>query len=287
MSLDTLNNGDSGLEARTKINAAIAAVNAGGNGGGALVRAKGTLTGHTTPGGDATPGHGGAYFNEWSSSGTGTVDVTIQGTSYTFTFDFADPMNGSYFIDITGFSSGDDAANAFYSGAASVLSSVVQNLSLESRTVAFDTIATGSSATVTVSVALSGSGGIYNNGADGYAATGGTQSIDLIPADGTKTIKPVRIWVYSEDQSQATFPGIFVGLRLMVAGTPYELGKIGGTSFGGAELAPFLSTTDVNIAQEWFAGRASAKLTAYLGNDEGYTVPVGGQVTVYAIAEQA
>ena len=287
MSLDTLNNGDSGLEARTKINAAIAAVNASGDGGTALVRGKGKLTGHIYPQVDATPGHGGAYFNEWSPPGTGTVVINIQSTPYTFTFDYADPMDGSYFIDMTGFSSADDAANAFYSGVSSVLSGVVQNLSLDWRTVAFDTIATGSGATVTVSVSLSGSGGIYNNGADGYAATGGTQSIDIIPADGTKTIKPVRIWVYSEDQSQASFFGIFVGLRLVVGGSAYELGKIAGTSFGGAELAPFLSTTDVNIAQEWFAGRASAKLTAYLGSEEGYTVPVGGQVTVYAIAEQA
>lgn len=285
MALDTLNNGDSGLEARTKINAAIAAVNAGG--GANLVRSKGTLTGHTYPAVDATPGHGGAYFNEWSPSGTGTVVINIQSIPYTFTFDYADPMNGSYFIDMTGFSSADDAANAFYSAVSSALSGVVQNLSLDWRTVAFDTIATGSGATVTVSVSLSGSGGIYTNGADGYAATGGTQSIDLIPADGTKTLKPVRIWVYSEDQSQASFAGVFVALRLMVGGSAYELGKIAGTSFGGAELAPFLNTTDVNIAQEWFAGRASAKLTAYLGNEEGYTIPVGGQVTVYAIAEQA
>ena len=287
MALDTLNNGDSGLQARTKINAAIAAVNASGGGGTNLVRGKGTLTGHIYPAVDATPGHGGAYFNEWFSPGTGTVVVTIQSTSYTFTFDYADPADGSYFIDMNGFSSGDDVANAFYSGASSVLSGVAQNLSLDGRTVAFDTLATGSGATVSVAALLAGSGGIYNNGTDGYAATGGTQSIDLIPADGTKTLKPVRIWVYSEDQSQALFPGIFVGLRLTVGGANYELGKIAGTSFGGAELTPFLSTTDVNIAQEWFAGRASAKLTAYLGNEEGYTVPVGGQLTVYAIAEQA
>lgn len=267
-------------------NAATGEVEAGtpAGGGAALVSGKGTLTGYAVGAVAATHATGFIACWEWTPN-TGTITINVSGSSYTFTVDSTDPADGSFWIDSTSLSGAVDLANALFASVSAILSGILQNITLDGTTVNFETVGDGSGATISISSTLVGLSVGNTNGADAIAAYGGTQNLDIIAANGSKILKPLRIWVYSEDQTGAYFSGCILNVQLRVGATSYALGTIPGSAFNGSELMPF--NTAIAVSQEWFAGRASAKLVAFLSTEEGYSFPTGGQVTIYAKAEQS
>lgn len=268
-----------------RVKQAILALGGGGGGGGSTVSGKATLTGYAISGSSATRAVGSIYCWEWSY-GTGTITINISGSDYVFTIDSSDPSNGSFWVDSTILFDPYMMANALQASIAANLSGLLQNIVVngDATTVTFEHVNEGSGATLSLSKTIGSIGVGATSGSDAVAPSGGTQFADIIAADGTKVLTPLRIWVYSEDQTGAYFNGCRIGFQLRVGGSSYALGSISGVNSNGAELAPF--NTAYNTAQEWFAGRAGAKLVAYISADEGYTIPVGGQVTIYAKAEQ-
>lgn len=265
MSLDTLNNGDSGFNARTKINAAIDAVNAG-----AILRGSGVLMGNTAIGILASPPP--PVTVAFNSVPAGVWTLYVSGYSYTFTWANSDPSNGSVWIDSNPIMSASDAVFAFINAVNSLGIGTLAAGNPGGDNVLLENGSTGS----TASLALSTSDGaatasLGGNGSDAVDPSGGTYEVAIIPASGVKSIKPIKVGVYD-----STGLDSLVQFALKVGGTYYPVGN---------EFPNYAMNGDIVVGEffgEWIDGRAGAALVARMTGSP----PFGGTLTCWAVVEQ-
>lgn len=277
MALSQLSNGDTGLQARTKINAALTAVDALANA--RMLRGSGQLKGNTTPHGSPTPVTG-YSINVTGGSGSGTLTVDVSGVVVVMTFDTTDPMDGSVFIDITAFSGQLDYALAIEGMLNSNLAAYVTNVVRNEFQVTFDTIATGSAIYVNATMTMSNvttSGNVPGtDGAEGYGAV---TEIEIFPAVSGKTILPVRVFALGD----GAFSGMTVDVCLKEGGSYYPLCAEFSTVVAAGEILGASGNMPMGAYQvRWINGLFNGSLVARLIG----TVTDGGTLTVYAIAEQ-
>jgi hypothetical protein len=237
-------------------------------GGSALVRGSGLLQGHTSAGTPATAPPT-LIITLGSFNTNFTWSITVSGTPHLVTAATTDPADGSYFMDTTSLV---DVAG-LVAAMVSIINSQAWATAVDDGTVVVTTPgSTGASSSLSGATDLLGStvtGG--GTGADAVPASGGIQEVTLVAQDGAKTIKPVSVG-FSGDG------GLVCGsivLSLKVGGTYYPFATIGNTPTLG------MAAPDANVT-EWVSGRASAALVA-----RSTTLDLGGQATIWAIAEQA
>lgn len=193
MSLDTLNNGDSGLEARTKINAAIAAVN-----GGTLLRATGTLQAFTNAGAGATPPPP-LDINFLTNVGD-VFSLTIMVDGVTKVIAMSDDGPSDYYADASTFSTANDYVAAFDEAMAYFgFSNVEKTADDGSGNIQYTNSSTGASANISGgSATTNGTGTIsFSNGGAGtdlVPPSGDISEVVLVNAVAGKTIKLINAW---------------------------------------------------------------------------------------------
>lgn len=249
-------------------------------GGGALMRGSGMLQGFTDPGSEAVPPPE-AILTFSSLTQNFTVNVTTPAGSYNFTAAFSDdPFDGSTWVDSTLWTTLYDAA--YYMKEAIVAAGIADL-----------TVYNGTSDSINFLPAfLTGALSVTNPSSDAaISATGGGDAtpavdpsgevveVEIIAADGNKTLKPVRLEIYSIDGGI----NAYVEIALKVGVVYYPISPL---------IGPF-TASHVPIAwamfDEWINGRAGASLSARMVENDGspaITIPAGGTLTVWAVAEQ-
>lgn len=265
MALDQINNGDSGADARAKINAAIAAVE--------LVRGSGVLQGYTDPGSEAQPPPEAILtFSGLTKEFVIVVDVPTG--SYVFTASASDPGNGSVWVGSSLWSTLYDAA--YYTKEAMVAVGITDLTIYNgvSETINFLPSFTTGSLTVTdpngnAAITIDGGG----SSTPAVPPSGEVDEVVLIAQDGTKTVKPVLLGYYIE-------PGFAldatVQFALKVGETYYPLGD----DVPNNELQGNVPAN--SFFAEWVSGRASASLVARMTS----AVPTEGMLNCWAIVER-
>jgi hypothetical protein len=262
MALDTLNNGDSGLEARTKINAAIAAVNAG-----TILRGSGTLLGYTDAGSPATPPP--SLLVPVSSVPLGVSwSLNANGVTYVFNWYDMDPALGGTWIDTSAFG-GDPAlaVSAFINALNGVGLDIITAGNPSGNDILIRNEGTGVDANLSIDQPSTGGG----NGADAVPPSGEVTEVELIPANGAMTLRPIKAGVYGVDGLNCT-----VGFALKLGGGYYQIGM---------DFSAFVTDGEITVQQYyplWITGVAGASLVARITGD----VSNGGSLDCWAIAER-
>lgn len=251
-----------------RIKQAIAALAAGG--GASLVRGSGVLQGYTTSPivGTAPPD---LVFSASSNDTDFTFNLTVNGTTTTFSIATTDPANGNVWIDSTTFDGVDDATSALK---AAIDALAIANLmTVDSST--FLTIShSGLGASLTGSLNVHDGGGSVSGGGTGdahVAGIGEVMEVTLIASDGAKVTRPIRCG-WSGDGVVAD-----IQFALKIGGVYHPIaGDVPQSSTAG-ECAPGI------FFSEWVAGRASGELVVRMTG----SAPDGGSLTCWAIAERS
>jgi hypothetical protein len=270
MSLDTLNNGDSGLDARTKINAAIDAVNAS-----TIIRGSGVLQGHTNPGSPENAPSDLSYNLAFDQEFL--LFYTHNGTTYSFTISVTDPADSTIWIDSSGFSTALDPATAVAAAinALSIPGITASNAEATSQNcIVSDTNTgpaeshSGSLTNTTDPITVTGGG----SGSSAVPPSGATSEVTIIPADESKDVKMIKAGVYNAGGGVNTT----VQIALTVASTYYPI---------GAAFSAYTMTGEVAAGEfffEWVTGRPAASVVARMTGE----IPTGGALACWAVVEQ-
>jgi hypothetical protein len=242
----------------------------GGGGGASLVRGSGQLLGSTTAHADATAPAPLIVEFSTPSHVMGSVSFSWNASAVDIYFGDSDPAQ-TYWIPTGSYTTADELAAAFAAKINDIMASTVAT-SLSNQVVITNG-STGASISVSITpsfadISYYGGGG---NGTDEIMEAGSVSEVTLIAQDGTKTIKPVRVFAYGG--------GIFdtVQIALKVGGTYYPICQ----NVGSMEVyeEPIIG----GYYAEWVSGRAAAALVARIS---GSTSPMGGDLRVIAIAER-
>jgi hypothetical protein len=245
-------------------------LSATGGGGSALVRGSGQLLGSTTAHVDATAPAPMIVEFATPSHVMGSASFSWNGSAVDIYFGDSDPMQ-TYWVDTVSYTTADDLAVGFASMINTIMGALV------ATNVGNQVVITNGSVGASISVVVSSSFADISYTGGGGAGTneimeaGSVSEVTLIAQDGTKTIKPVRVFAYGG--------GIFdtVQIALKVGSTYYPICQ----NVGSAEVyeEPIIGA----YYAEWVSGRASASLVARIS---GSTPPFGGDLRVIAIAER-
>lgn len=272
MSLDTLNNGDSGLEARTKINAAIAAVNAG-----TLVRGIGVLQGNTTPGIDPNPPTSVIDAFSWGVGDASIITLsTNDSLTRTIKVSVSDPADGSDWLDTSSIANATDLTAAL----GTIISSYPEytSVSAAGAILYFSGTLPGSVYAITATATGTLSASVLSPGGDGQPATGGILSVIVIPKISGKKTLPLRIGLFgSTGDCTLSFSLSSTSISLDLCNPVTVNVDSGEVELGmtAAPITPFITA--------WLNGLIDADLTA---NIQGY-IADGATINVWAICEQA
>lgn len=276
MSLSTLNNGDSGLDARTKINAAIAAVNAG-----TILRATGTLQAYTVPGvaatsppplqlsfGDPVFVQGNPYYATYS----------VDGSIYIIAFGNLDPGSNDYWIDSSTFTTADDYAQAFWNYVGTTLpqgGELALTGNDNAGNIEITNLSAAGNSSISCSFSAFGSSSGGGAGTDEIAPVGATTSVDLVPGVSGKSVKIIQAWVFGS-------MSVDVYAALYGAGTPmtfdYDLAA------GVTNMTPY---PDPDLLQLWLFGLPGHGVTFEITSDPSVLPTDGSTGTVIILYEQS
>jgi len=233
------------------------------------VRGSGVLQGYTVaPVAATAPAD--VVFSFSGTDAEWVATYTRNGTAHVFTASATDPADGSTWIDTNAGTW--DAADG-----AAALETALDALAL----VGVTTTAVAGDLTVAYSatgVAASHSGGFTGqagsatgggSGADAVAGSGHVSEVELVALSGSKTIFPDALWVDGA--------GVASDIRfaLKVSGVYHQI--VADVTSGSTYSMPSRAT----FGTEWMSGRVGS-LVAYLTG----SVPTGGSITAYAIADQ-
>jgi len=249
-----------------------------------LVRGSGDIYGHTTPGGDAstpTP----LQIEFYSFSADGELHFNFNGTTYSFFFATTDPSVSfpSFWVDTSTAGNEENLRDLFLSAIYGAgVPDITAELGGSNNQAVISTGITGSGAVLqlqsSAGFSVNNSGGGY--GVEGTSAIGAVSEVTIIPATAGKTTRAVRIGAFGEGVSA------IVQVALKTAENAYaRLGELPAPAAAG-ELAPDLA----NLA-DWLIGQGSTSIIARMVDESGNALseessPVGGSLTVWAIAEQ-
>ena len=279
MSLDTLNNGDSGLEARTKINAAIAVVNASGS----IVSGTGVLSGNTIPSVPAQGAIGWIDMSQWNPATEGTMDISNAMGITSISLSYSDPGTDWYWVDLNS-NTNDTSVFAAIQTILETYAYTIHVTGISGGVMHLydtDTVGVWSMLTITQSISGVTSSG-QTQGAVEVPTSGATTQAVLIEAASLKKTIPLRVgW-----HSTADIPGVTACIALRQAegdfiplGEDVDLSSHSTGEWSNAN-ADFARIGDAYT--RWVDGMLEADLVVYY-ND---TPPDQGSVTFWAQACQ-
>lgn len=279
MSLDTLNNGDSGLEARTKINAAITAVNAGGS----IVSGTGVLSGNIIPSVPAQGATGWIDMSQWNNASEGTMDISNAMGITSISLSYSEPGTDWHWVDLN--------SNTNYTSVFAAIQTILETYGYTIHVTGisggvmhlYDTDTTGVWSVLTITQSISGvtSSGQTTGTVEAPTSGATTQAVLIEGASLKKTI-PLRVgW-----HSTADIPGVTACIALrQIEGDFIPIGEdVDLSSHSTGEW----SNTNADFARigdaytRWVNGILEADLVVYY-ND---TPPDQGSVTFWAQAYQ-
>jgi len=248
-----------------------------------LVRGSGDIYGHTSPAVDeSSPTPLQIEFTSFNT--VGELHFNFNGTNYSFFFATTDPSVGfpSFWVDTSSAGDEEDLRDLLLLAMSGTIPNITANPGGAHNQAVISTSQTGSGAVLQL---LSSAGFNVNNsgggsGVDGTSASGAVSEVTIIPATAGKTTKAVRIGAFGESVSA------IVQVALKTAGNEYvRLGEFAMSHTAG-ELAPDLA----NLAA-WLNGQESTSVIARMVDGGGNAlseglIPLGGSLTVWAIAEQ-
>lgn len=239
------------------------------------MRGYGTLQGYTSAGAAATAPPN--LRMDFVSNNFATFTLYVSGSSYSFTLSDTDPANGTIWLDAS-FNSPPVMAGAFRDAINALsISGVTASASNDGYDFLLISNSTmGSSASLIFTANSEPTAYVLSGGGSGTDATsdsGAVQEVVLIPQSGVKSVLPVKISVFGD----GALSGVTVEVALKVGGSYYPVAALinGALTYGEAIPA--------NHWDEWVIPRISSALVARYVD----TPPMGGMMTVFAIAEQA
>lgn len=279
MSLDTLNNGDSGLDSRTKINAAITAVNAGGS----IVSGTGVLSGNIIPSVPAQGAIGWIDMSQWNNATEGTMDISNAMGITSISLSYSEPGTDWHWVDLN--------SNTNYTSVFAAIQTILETYGYTIHVTGisggvmhlYDTDTTGVWSVLTITQSISGvtSSGQTTGTVEAPTSGATTQAVLIEGASLKKTI-PLRVgW-----HSTADIPGVTACIALrQIEGDFIPIGEdVDLSSHSTGEW----SNTNADFARigdaytRWVNGILEADLVVYY-ND---TPPDQGSVTFWAQAYQ-
>lgn len=212
MSLDTINNGDTGLQARTKINAAIAAVN-----GLPIQSGTAVIHGFTSMGDDAYPATGSIDLPDLDGDFHGTIFIGAD-SSYdrTITLAASDPGDGSAWVNPADHPVSADLVAAVFDAVSTAMSGIA-TVTVSGNHADLQAFSTGSGSTLYIETTIDGASVTGGTGTDAAGPNGEVNNVTLVTAPSLRKMRLVRAFVSYDAPSED--------------GRTVELGLAGGTGF--------------------------------------------------------
>lgn len=212
MSLDTLNNGDSGLQARTKINAAITAVN-----GLPIQNGTALLYGYPSLGDDAFPATGSIDLPDLDGTSHGTIYIGADSTyDRTITLAASDPGDGSAWVNPADYPVSADLVAAVLDAVSAAMSGIA-TVSVSGNHADLQAYSTGSGSSFYIETTIDGASVTGGTGTDATGPSGEVNNVTLVAAPASKKIRLVRAFVSYDAPSES--------------GSTVEVGVVGSSGF--------------------------------------------------------